>query len=150
MVIYYYATKYCSNINFISTSRDEIKFTVSYSLNGLDYSSNPNIASVYKKYYDEMKFNQFGGTKYIVSNEGSIKLIDDDYYDMDIEINLPTSFSVQTRDGKTSERDIDIVADSGLEKIFDELGEAPFIEAFKMTQLENQKRLPKNIQVDIK
>jgi len=150
MVIYYYATKYCSSINYVSTTRDEIKFTVSYNLRELDYSSNPNIKSMYKKYYDEMKFNQFGGTKYIVSNEGSIKLIDDDYYDMDIEINLPTSFSVEVLDGKTSERDIDIVADSALEKIFDELGEAPFIEAFKMTQLENQKRLPKNIQVDIK
>jgi hypothetical protein len=150
MVVYYYATKYCSNINYISSSRDEIKFTVSYSLNGLDYSQNPNIASVYKKYKDELNFNQFGGTKYIVSNEGSIKLIDDDYYDIDVEINLPTSFSVQIRDGKTSDRSLDIEADAGLEAIFNELGEKPFIEAFKMTQLENQKRLPKNIQVDIK
>lgn len=150
MVVYYYATKYCSNINYVSTTRDEIKFTVSYSLNGLDYLSNPNIQSVYKKYKDETDFNQFGGTKYIVSNEGSIKLIDDDYYDMDIEINLPNSFSVQNRDDKTSDKAIDIEADSGLEKIFDELGEKPFIDTFKMSQLENQKRLPKNIQVDIK
>lgn len=149
MVIYYYATKYCSNINYVSTTRDEIKFTVSYSLNGLDYSSNPNIKSIYKKYYDELKFNQFGGTKYIVSNEGSIKLIDDDYYDMDIEINLPNSFSVQLRD-KPSDRAIDIEADSALEKIFGELGEDPFIEAFKISQLDTQKHLPKNIQVDIK
>ena len=149
MVIYYYATKYCSNINYVSTTRDEIKFTVDYSLNRLDYSSNPNIKSIYKKYYDELKFNQFGGTKYIVSNEGSIKLIDDDYYDMDIEINLPNSFSVQLRD-KPSDRAIDIEADSALEKIFDELGEDPFIEAFKISQLDTQKHLPKNIQVDIK
>lgn len=150
MVVYYYATKYCSNVNFISTTRDEIKFTVSYSLNGLDYSQNPNIASVYKKYKDELGFNQFGGIKYIVSNEGTIKLIDDDYYDIDVEINLPTSFSVQVLDGKTSDRALDIEADIALEKIFNDLGEKPFIEAFKMTQLENQKRLPKNIQVDIK
>jgi hypothetical protein len=150
MALYNYATKYCSNILFLSTSRDEIKFNVSYDLRGLDYSQNPNIKSMYTKYYDEMKFNQFAGVKEIVSNVGSIKLIDDDYYDMDIQVNLPTSFSIQNRDGKTSDRDIDIQADLALEKIFKELGEKPFIDAFKMTQLENQKRLPKNIQVDIK
>jgi hypothetical protein len=150
MALYNYATKFCSNILFLSTSRDEIKFNVSYDLRGLDYSQNPNIKSTYTKYYEEMKFNQFGGVKEIVSNEGSISLIDDDYYDMDIQVNLPTSFSVQPRDGKTSDRDLDIQADLALERIFKELGEKPFIEAFKMTQLENQKRLPKNIQVEIK
>ena len=151
MALYNYATKYCSNILYLSTSRDEIKFNVSYDLRGLDYSQNPNIKSTYKKYYDELKFNQFAGIKEIISNEGSIKLIDDDYYDMDIQVNLPTSFSVQPREGKTSDRGgLDIQADKALEAIFKELGEKPFIEAFKMTQLENQKRLPKNIQVDIK
>ena len=48
------------------------------------------IISIYKKYKDEMNFNQFAGIKYIVSNEGSIKLIDDDYYSeqFDVFVNL--------------------------------------------------------------
>lgn len=150
MVVYYYATKYCYNINYVSTTRDEIKFVIAYTLQSLDYSGNPNIKSVYKKYKDELGFNQFSGTKHIISNEGSIKLIDDDYYDIDIEINLPTSFSVQVIDDKTSDGNRDVTADSALEAIFKELGEESFIGLFKMKQLENQKILPKNIQVDIK
>jgi hypothetical protein len=150
MVIYHYVTKYCPDIRLISAARDEIKFRIVYTLANLDWSRNPKIESAYTDYKKDLQFNPFYGTKEITSNEGSIKLIDDDYYNMDIEVNLPTSFSVQTSEGKVSNTDRDIESDKGLEKIFNKLGAEIFIDDFKTTQLENQKTLTKNIQIGIK
>ena len=153
MPIYNLATRWLTRINFIKSSRNELVFTVSYDLRDLDYSSNPNIRSVYKKYYDEMKFNQFSGTKVIESNEGSIKLIDDDYYDMDIEVKIPTEFSLKDKlkDGKALVPDkLDVDANLAMEKIFNEIGSDEFVNAAKASQQEVQSKVPKNINISIK
>jgi hypothetical protein len=150
MPLYNYFTRYLSNVTTISVKRNEIKFVVRYSLRDLDYSGDPNVRSIYKKYYDEMKFNQFAGVLEIVSNEGSIVMMDDDFYNMDLEVNLPTEFKIMNYEDKSSDRGLDVQADEALEKIFNELGSDVFVNLFKSKNQENLNRLPKNINIEIR
>lgn len=152
MPIFNYMSRYNSKMFITSAERNEVKFKVFYRMEDLDYSQNPNLKSAYKNVKEKYEFNQFAGTNLIQSNEGSIRLINDDYYNIDLEINLPTEFSIQPKEGNEGKdpREMDVQTNKALEEIFNELGSDEFLKTFHASQIEIQRRIPKNINIDIK
>lgn len=151
MPLYNYIRQYNSNIVVQKSTKNEVVFKVFYTMHSLDY--NDATREIFKKVKAENDFNQFASSYEIVSNEGYLKLLDDDFYDLDIEVILPTRFSTE-EDKEGSRKSGDKLTDDAniaLFKIFDEAGGSKgFIEAFKNSQNANINKVSKNINISIK
>ncbi len=156
MPLWSYINKYFwhRNLNIISSSRNEVKFTLEYSMEDISssYTIGPEIYSLYQKYKKEYNFNQFSGKNTIISNEGTINLISDDFYNIDIRVSWPTRFEIV--EGGKEEFDkpqtADIESDNVLKKIFDENGGSEFfVKATKNNQIKKEASLSKNINIKI-
>ena len=153
-------SKYVSNTRILSSTRNEVKFVIELGLNNMDYIKDPLIKAAYKDVKTKTDFNQFAGNKVIKSNVGTVKLIDDDYYDMDIEITLPTKYKVEYTEYDSSrmnstkpgdEGDRDKVSNAAIEEIFNQAGgSSVFASYFKNKQTESTQKTSKNISIAIK
>jgi len=153
-------TKYISNTRILSSTRNEVKFVIELGLNNMDYIKDPLISAAYKDVKAKTDFNQFAGNKVIKSDVGTVKLIDDDYYDMDIEITLPTKYKVEYTEYDASrmnstkpgdEGDRDKVSNAAIEEIFNQAGgSSVFASHFKNKQTESTQKTSRNISIAIK
>lgn len=153
-------SKYVSNTRILSSTRNEVKFVIELGLNNMDYIKDPLISAAYKDVKAKTNFNQFAGNKVIKSDVGTVKLIDDDYYDMDIEITLPTKYKVEYTEYDASrmnstkpgdEGDRDKVSNAAIEEIFNQAGgSSVFASYFKNKQTESTQKTSRNISIAIK
>lgn len=156
MPLWSYIDKYFwhQNLNIISSNKNEVKFILKYSMKDLssNYTVGPEIHSLYEKYKKEYNFNQFSGKNIIISNEGTINLISDDFYNIDIRVSWPTRFEIVKGEKEEFDkpRTVDIESDNVLKKIFDESGGSEFfVNATKNNQIKKEASLSKNINVKI-
>jgi hypothetical protein len=143
------------NLSVEFGSRTEVKFRIIYGLDDLSYSSaGPEIHSLYEKIQKETNFNQFYGKDNIQSNVGTITLVNDDYYNIDIEVEWPTEFNL-VKGGKKPEdnsepREEDNKTDSALKQIFDGVGGSRFFVNWSKTkQVEKGTQLSRNVNIQI-
>lgn len=146
MPIWNYLSKYTSNIERIKVERNRVEFRYFYKIGAIEYLNDPLIKSTYTKISKETGFNQFAGKQAIVSNIGIIELLDDDYYDQDLKVQMPTKCDTEVVETGDS-RDIDIKSDKALNDILNEIGESHMLEAMKKRQ--SEQKLPKNINIQI-
>jgi hypothetical protein len=136
-----------------SVSGNVVKFYFEFSLDRLDYlgGSGSKVSTIYKKFHDSMNFNQFSASKVIKSDIGTIELVSDSYYDIEINITLPKKFSLvpHWKEGNKSDTsDRAKLADEGLQKILDEVGDQGFIDSARQNM--ERESVARNMQVTIK
>ena len=155
MPLWNYIDRHFWRVDIVSSSRTEVKFRLKYSMDDLTSSSNgPEIYSLYQKLNKETSFNQFYGKDAIVSNEGTIRLVNDDFYNMDIEVKWPTQFELvkggKKPEEKSEPREEDNKTDGVLEKMFNELGGSKFFVNWSKTkQAEKGTNLSRNINIKL-
>ena len=155
MPIWNYIDRHFWRVTVVSSTREEVKFRLEYTMDDLGYSSvGPELKAVVDKFKSE-NYNQFYGKDAIISNEGTVKLLNDDYYNIDIEVNWPTEFSI-VKNGrhnadKGEPRAEDIKTDTVLQKVFDEVGGSKFFAQWSKTkQAEKGSQLSRNVNIQLK
>jgi hypothetical protein len=149
MPIWNYVDKYTSNLRLISASDSKIEFVFEINLSDLYYINDPRIKSVYERVKKETDFNQFAGYHSLFSDKGTIELIDNNFYDVNILIKMPTVIKIApNKENKGESRKLDIEADDALKKIFDEVGSDTLLELIIKEQ--SKRNPPRNINVQIK
>lgn len=146
--IWNYLKNYMSFTNLVSVKGNVVEFEFRVGLNDLYYSADPLITATFDKVKAKTEFNQFSGTTELVSDIGIIELKSSDYYDMELDIKMPTKFEIGKNQKSGEPRSMDIISDDALKSILDEIGSDKMIEAIKKKQ--TQKTLPKNINIQIK
>jgi hypothetical protein len=146
MPIWNYLSKYSSNMVPTSISRNRVEFKFAFGLQSIEYLRDPVLDATIKRVKKETGYNQFAGSQEIVSNVGFIELIDDDYYDINLKIHLPTKCSPEVMN-PNEKREIDQIADKALNTIFNEVGESNILNV--MNRRQSEQKLPKNINIQI-
>jgi hypothetical protein len=146
MPIWNYLSKYSSNMVPTSITRNKVEFKFEYGLSALEYLNDPVLKATIQKIKKETNYNQFAGAQEIVSNVGFIELIDDDYYDINMKIQLPTKCAPEVMKPEVK-REMDVVADKALDTIFNEVGESNILNI--MNRRQSEQKLPKNINIQI-
>jgi hypothetical protein len=136
-------------------NRNEVKYKLKYLLEDFNFSSRvgPDINAVYQKYKKEYNFNSYNGKDAIISNYGHIRLTNDDFYNMNIEVSWPTEFEI-VKGGRTGDKSIprkeDIESDAILKKIFDDLnGSNFFVNLSKTSAQKEALNISRNININI-
>jgi hypothetical protein len=161
MPLWNYIDQHFWRVRILSSTRDEVKFQLEYTMDDLGYSSaGPELKSMMDKLNKqvakgEISYNPYNGKDAIVSNPGTVKLISDDYYNIDIEVNWPTQFEIvkggRKPDEKSEPRPEDIKTDEILKRVFDELGGSKFFAQWsKNKQVEKGSQLSRNVNIQLK
>jgi hypothetical protein len=148
MPIYNYLAKHVTdNLVIEKVERNRAEFSIVIYIGDLQLYGAAAKAS-YEKIKGQEDFNQFAGNSAIVSSTGTISLLDDDYYDMDLEVVWPSEFRIVKDYKGSSVGTYDKAADAALQKIYDELGGSYFAEASKKKQ--SERVIPRNINIKMK
>jgi hypothetical protein len=148
MPIWNLMDRYMQYTRLVSTTKNKIEFQFEIGLNQLDYVRDPAIKAAYEKIKKETDFNQFAGKTMLISDIGTIELVDADYYDMDISIKMPTKIEIGANPKEGGDpREIDKVADEALKRLVSEVGSNNILEAIKKMQTERS--VSKNINIQV-
>jgi hypothetical protein len=146
-----YMDNYLYHTIIDSIEGQTVKFHFQIPLSSLEYiGSNGNlIRSTYQKFEKSNKFNQFYGTDVIISSEGTVSLVGDSYYNIDIDVKFPKELRIEKNPDKVGkvEHQEDIKSNENLRSIFEEVGSNQILEILKT--FTSQRPTSKNIQVKI-
>jgi hypothetical protein len=145
------SNKYVSGFAFApiaAISETEIELGFFSSLSHIEYSRDPVIKATVEAIKNETKYNQFGATDEIFG-KGKATILSKSFYDVEVIIELPTSLTIQDNGKKENkERDIAVVADDALKKIFNTIGERAILDSMEIGIKEI--KTSRNIQITIK
>jgi hypothetical protein len=143
--IWSYRSRHMSNVIVDSVSGNTVKFHFEFLLSSLDRSKASKVSAAYNKIKGLLDFNPYSSTKEIRSDVGTITLNSNAYYDIQIQINLPTKFYLTGKEGD-SEREN--AANKALQLILDEAGSQGFLE-FAKNSIE-QTPTSRNMEITVK
>ena len=127
-----------TGFQIVKATRNVIEFRFRIGFNFLDYIED------IKKRKDLDLTDLWNTNLEIVSSLGRVELLDDEYYDTDILLKMPDSYSVAVQEGSSEKP-----SDKKYREIFDRIGSKFFVEFFKGYQKKQQQQLPKNIKVRV-
>jgi hypothetical protein len=143
--IWSYRSRHMSNVIVDSVSGNTVKFHFEFLLSSLDRGKASKVSAAYNKIRGLLDFNPYSSTKEIRSDVGTITLNSNAYYDIQIQINLPTKFYLTGKEGD-SEREN--AANKALQLILDEAGSQGFLEFAKNSI--DQTPTSRNMEITVK
>ena len=143
--IWSYRSRHMSNVIVDSVSGNTVKFHFEFLLSSLDRSKASKVSAAYNKIKGLLDFNPYSSTKEIRSDVGTITLNSNAYYDIQIQINLPTKFYLTGKEGDSEKEN---TANKALQLILDEAGSQGFLE-FAKNSIE-QTPTSRNMEITVK
>ena len=145
------SNKYVSGFAFApiaAISETEIELGFFSGLGNIEYSRDPKIKATVEAIKNETGYNQFGASDEIFG-KGKATIISNSFYDVEVIIELPTSLIIRDNGrGENKEKEIAVIADGALKKIFAEVGEQSIIDSMELAIKEI--KTSRNIQITIK